>query len=708
MKAILLFCLMMCACSVAAQDQTATITVEVRAEKKPVAGAEVTADGHSYKTDELGKVSIRLPAGRVEVAVAARGYAPQGVSLTVEPGEEQAVPVELTKVEEEIIVSATRSGRRIEDQPGRVEVLDREEVEEKMMMTPGDIVMMLNEMGGLRVQTTSPSLGAASVRIQGMRGQYTRFLSDGLPLYGQQVGGLGLLQIPPMDLAQVEVIKGVSSALYGAGAMGGVVNLVTRRPGKEATKEFLLNQSSRGATDAVWFLAAPLTGNWSGSLLGGAHFQRQDDVNGDQWADLASYERGLVRPRIFWDNGRGNSLFVTAGFTYEDRDGGTVDHGVLPATGLPYKEALQSKNFDAGAVGQVLLGRKYLVSARFAAGRRSHRHVFGEILEHDRHETLFSEVTVRRQLGKHTLVGGGAFEAERYDPRDVPRFRYQHVVPGLLMQDDFDLRPWLSVSAGGRFDHHNVYGSFFSPRVSALFRVRGWSSRLSWGRGFFGPTPLDEETEAAGLTRLAIPQALKAERGESVSLDMSKTIGVASATVTLFGTRVSDPSDVERATYSLVNLAQPTHNAGVEVLATVRPGRYSVTGSYTYVQSTKFDNGHRVDVPLTPRQSAGVVAMWEDKEKGRIGVELYYTGRQRLEDNPFRRESEPYLIFGFLVERKIGRVRAFLNAENLGGTRQTHWDPLLRPSRDVDGRWTVDAWAPLDGRTFNGGVRLSF
>ena len=92
--------------------------------------------------------------------------------------------------------------------------------------------MMLNEMGGMRVQATSPSLGAASVRIQGMRGRYTRVLSDGLPLFGE-VGGLGLLQIPPMDLGQVEVIKGVASALYGAGAMGGVVNLLSRRPGRE-------------------------------------------------------------------------------------------------------------------------------------------------------------------------------------------------------------------------------------------------------------------------------------------------------------------------------------------------------------------------------------------------------------------------------------------------------------------------------------------
>src|SRR6187397_123120 len=178
-------------------------------------------------------------------------------------------------VEESVtVVASTRTDKRLEDQPMRVEVLAREEIEEKMLMTPGDIVMMLNEMGGMRVQATSPSLGAASVRIQGMRGRYTRFLSDGLPLFGE-VGGLGLLQIPPMDLGQVEVIKGVASSLYGAGAMGGVVNLVTRRPTNEWQREAVVNRSTRGATDVVgWYSSAAREG-WSMTLLGGGHFQQQ-------------------------------------------------------------------------------------------------------------------------------------------------------------------------------------------------------------------------------------------------------------------------------------------------------------------------------------------------------------------------------------------------------------------------------------------------
>src|SRR5947207_5120454 len=176
------------------------------------------------------------------------------------------------EVEEAIKVFATRNDVRIHDSPLHVEVLQREEIEEKMLMTPGDIVMMLNEMGGMRVQATSPSLGAASVRIQGMRGRYTRVLSDGLPLFGD-VGGLGLLQIPPMDLGQVEVIKGGASALYGAGAMGGVVNLLSRRPTDTPQRELLLNQSTRGATDAVTFVSGRLARTWSASLLGGGHWQ---------------------------------------------------------------------------------------------------------------------------------------------------------------------------------------------------------------------------------------------------------------------------------------------------------------------------------------------------------------------------------------------------------------------------------------------------
>ena len=111
-----------------------------------------------------------------------------------------------------------------------------------------------------------------------------------------------------MDLGQVEVIKGVASALYGAGAMGGVINLLSRRPDAEPGEEFLLNRSTRGATDAVTFLSRSFARGWSGSLLGGGHWQETNDVDDDAWADLPGYSRGVVRPRVFWDGGGGRTF----------------------------------------------------------------------------------------------------------------------------------------------------------------------------------------------------------------------------------------------------------------------------------------------------------------------------------------------------------------------------------------------------------------
>jgi iron complex outermembrane receptor protein len=260
-------------------------------------------------------------------------------------------------------------------------------------------------------------------------------------------------------------------------------------------------------------------------------------------------------------------------------------------------------------------------------------------------------------------------------------------------------------------DHHNQYGTFVSPRVSGLLRFGAWTSRLSYGTGFSAPTPLVEETEAAGLSRLTIRGPLQAERGRSQSLDIGRTIGPLSTTLTLFGSTVRDPIEVERENgFTLENRPFATTNRGLEALAIYRVEDVSIVANYAYVRAREGEAAHRVDVPLTPRHSVGIDLMWQwaDGRNGRIGVEWFYTGVQRLEANPYRDISRPYNVFGVLIERRVGRVRLFVNGENLTDVRQTRWDPIVRPARGADLRWTVDGWAPLDGRTVNGGLRLSF
>jgi iron complex outermembrane receptor protein len=606
-----------------------------------------------------------------------------------------------------VTVSATRIDKRVEDLPMRVEVLGANEIEEKQLMTPGDIVMMLNEMGGMRVQATSPALGAVTIRVQGMRGRYTRFLADGLPLFGEEVGGLGLLQIPPSDLGQVEVIKGVASALYGAGALGGVVNLISRRPGTRPTRDVLINRTSRGGTDAVLFAAQPLTGFWSASVLAGGHWQDKDDVDSDGWADLAHYSRAVLRPRVFWNDHAGRSFYATAGMTREARTGGTMAGAVLPATQSEFVESLDTGRYDGGVVFQAPIEQSVL-TMKVSATTNRQEHLLDQSLERIRQNTVFLEVAVRRGAGRHTWVAGGAFERSTLDPREWPEFAFKYNVPGLFLQDDLDVARWLSVSASARFDWHYKLGSHFSPRVSTLVRGANWNSRLSVGSGFFAPSPLTDATEAAGLSRLILVKPVKAELGRSVSLDVTRMIGPVSLTATGFHYHVSDPLVLNRDLYILRNLSEPTVTQGLEGIATYRRSPLSVTATYTYVRSHEGVGATRDDIPLTPRHSAGFVGMWEQSDQGRVGFEAYFTGRQRLEDNPYRAWSRPYTLLGLLAEKRFGRVRLFVNAENLTDMRQTNWDPMTRSFRSIDGRWTVDAWAPLDGRVVNGGLRVQF
>jgi iron complex outermembrane receptor protein len=638
---------------------------------------------------------------------------PSGNTSPVAPVADQ-VP----DVEETVVVTATRAERRLQDEPLRVEVIDREEIEEKALMTPGSVAMLLGETTGLRVQTTAPSLGATNVRIQGLRGRYSQLLADGLPLYSGD--SFTMIQVPPLDLGQVEIIKGAASALYGPSALGGVINLVARRP-REDEREALINVTSQRGFDATYWDAAEPNRGWSWTTLAGVHTQPRRDLDDDGWTDLAGFARVVVRPRVFYEDGRGRSLFVTGAFIGEDREGGTIGEAVAP-DGRPFPEKLDTRRSDVGALGRWLAGPT-VVSVRGSVARVQQRRTFGGIGELGSRRSWFGEGSVTGTFGRHTWVAGAAVEEDDYNPAQELQAAYTFRSPAVFAQDEIVLGNHASVSASGRVDFHNEYGTLFSPRVSVLLRPGdGWTARLSAGGGSFAPTPFTEVTDETGLARLAPLAGLRAERARSGSADLTWTRERFEVTATVFGSRVkdaiqvvelADPRDVLPLPFypiGLVNAPEPTRTWGTELLARYRRGEFITMLTHAFTRSTEFDieTSRRRDVPLTPRHTLSFNIMYEGEEWGRAGFEAYYTGRQDLEDNPYRTRSRPYVLFGGLFERRIADLRFFVNVENVADVRQTKHDPLIRPTRLPDGRWTVEAWAPLDGRVWNRGVRVAF
>ena len=692
--------------------QVAAVTVRTVSSAGPAEGVEVEIGSSRQLTDQEGQVTFRLPSGEHLIEARRIGFAVVQVMLRLVAPRDTLLVIQMQEealATEGIVVSSTRSERRIEEEPLRVEVVSREEVEEKLLMTPGDIAMLLNETAGLRVQPTAPSLGGASVRIQGLRGRYTQILSDGLPLYGGQAGALGPLQVPPMDLAQVEVIKGAASALYGSTALGGVVNLISRRPARE--REMILNRSTLGGSDVVGWMGDELSGGWGYTLLASAHEQTRADVNSDGWADLPRFRRAVARPRLFWQDGEGASAMFTVGGMVEDRIGGTLPRRTTPA-GTEFQEALDTRRLDGGFVGRFLLSDTRRLSARASGSVQGHEHVFGGRLERDRHTTGFAELSLSGDDRAHYWVIGAALQYDGYDAQDVPAFDFDYAVPALFAQDEYAPVDWLTMAASARLDVHNEYGTTLSPRLSMLLRPAEWVVRVSAGTGYFAPTPFTEETDAVGLGRLLPNAQLVKERARSAMLDVGRVFGPIEVNMSTFASRVAQPLIARRLAAGnllIENAVDPVRTWGTEVLARYHDGPLHVTATHTFLRSTEEDpvGAGRREVPLTPRQAVGMVGAWEEAW-GRAGIELYFTGRQELEDNPYRSVSESHFILGFLVDRRLGRFRVFLNAENILDTRQTKFDPLLRPAQTADGRWITDVWAPLDGRSFNGGVWITF
>lgn len=695
--------------AIAAQAPTEILSVVVTSAGTSVAGAAVRIGLEQRTTDKEGHASLALAPGDYELSVEAPGYLPASASATVRPGHPQVITVELKTLEDQVTVTATRSATRLEDQPLRVEVIDRDDIDEKALMTPGSVAMLLGETTGLRVQTTAPSLGAANVRIQGLRGHYSQLLADGLPLYGAQGDSFSLQQVPPLDLGQVEVIKGVASALYGTSALGGVVNLVSRRPrGRE--EELLLNATTLGGIDATGWVAR--AARWSWSAIGGYHGQQRKDVDGDGWTSVAGYDRGILRPRVFFDNDRGTSILATVGVTAENRQGGTTP-GARAPDGKPFEESLRTRHVDTGAVAKWFASDR-LVTVRGSLVRAAQDRAFGDAREHGTHLTWFGEGSVTGTSRRHTWVAGAAFQQDRYDSRELTQFDYVFSAPALFVQDELRFGSHLTLAASARADVHSEYGTLFSPRVSLLGRPSAnWTLRASAGLGAFAPTPFDEETDETGLSRLRPLSGLRAERARGASVDAGFHRGPFDISATVFRSVVEHPArlaTVGATTVAFQSAPDPTRTYGSEIVARYRADGFAVMLTHAWTRSTELDldaNARR-DVPLTPRHFVSLNAAWESERHGGLGIEAYYTGRQELDDDPSLSSGRPYVLVGALARRRFGKLLVFVNAENVFDVRQTREERVVLPVRRPDGRWLVDSWAPLDGRVLNGGFRVVF
>ncbi|HLF19244.1 MAG TPA: TonB-dependent receptor, partial [Bacteroidota bacterium] len=604
------------------------------------------------------------------------------------------------------------------DVPVRVEAIPEEEIEEKLLMTPSNVAMLLNESTGMRVQTTSAAASTANLRIQGLSGRYTQILNDGIPSLGGLSAGLGLTQLIPLDLRQVEILKGATSSLYGADAIAGVVNFLPKVPGQVAESSLLLNGTTQNGFDAAGY-SSQRFGETGLSILASHNRQGRYDVDGDGFADVAQFKRTTMTPRILHRFSDKLSVRLSLSFLDEERTGGAMNETpLLGASSLPYTERINTDRFDASSHIDWRPSQNQTLSIKLAWLHSARDATFGVSPFNATQNVYFGDGQYSLDVPGHNFLFGTASRIDNFEDRTpgIPSRSYRFAVSSVFVQDEFRTFDEVTLLMSGRLDFHDTFGTFFVPRFSVMYRpVSSLTLRLGGGTGYKAPTIFVEEAEEVGFRNVRPLTNVRPEKAQSVSLDLNWRSILGSFTVdcnsaifltTLNDALLADEDSLQADVVYLRNANGPTRSIGGEFSVRLTYEEFKVSLGYTYLYATQEDNVHVSEIELNPRHSLGIVSVWENREHQlKMGLENYWTGRQRVLRNPFRTSTPSYWITGFIAEKGFGNIRLFINLENIFDTRQTRYEPIVVGALTTGNIRTLPVYAPLEGRVINVGVR---
>ncbi|MFD2571978.1 TonB-dependent receptor domain-containing protein [Spirosoma soli] len=688
---------------------------------KPLIGAtaRLTPGPAGAAADTAGRLRLTVPTpGRYVLTCSFVGYQSQTDSLTLPLSVDSLVVVRLVPSEgeelDEIVVTSTRSTRTIDDEPTRVEVIAAEELEEKTNMNAANITMVLRETPGIQVQQTSATSANQTFRIQGLDGRYTQLLQNGLPLYSGFASGLSLLQIPPLDLKQVEIIKGSQSTLYGGGAIAGIVNLVTKEPGSERENLLLLNGTSGGGLDLNGFFSGR-GDNLGYTLYLSRNTQRGYDPNRDDFTDIPQSHRITVNPRLFWYLSERTTADVGLNVSIEDRTGG--DLAVIRDGATGYTERNTSDRYTTQLNVRHRLQEPLTLYVKNSLSFFDRTLITPGYQFMGKQRASFTELGLNRYGQKLEWVGGlnlwtDTFREQNPQPGGFVR-NYTLNTVGAFVQNVYKPAERWTMETGLRLDRQPTYGTFVLPRFSVLFKAGDkLSSRLGGGLGYRAPTIFTEEAEQLLYQRVQpiAPRTTRAETSQGLSWDVNYRTQLAedwslSVNHLFFYTRIGQPLVLVQdglVGFRYRNANGHTDSRGFETNLTLRYGDVRLYSFYTFTDTKRHYEGLNRPIALTPRHRVGAVLMYELEGKLRVGFEAYYTGRQELETGTLTR---PYWTMGLMAERRWKRFSLFINFENFTDVRLSRFQPMVTGPR-LQPQFVREIWAPTEGRIINGGLKL--
>ena len=702
-------------------QNTLKVTIKNEKSKETLIGVTIFIKGTQGGTitDTSGFAELKnIPNGKQIIVFKSVGFStieknlffPQNTSLEIllEPLAEELDDVK--------VVSTTRSSRNIKNIPTRIETISSGELDEKSSMQPSNIKMLLTESTGIQTQQTSQVSGSASIRIQGLDGKYTQLLQDGFPLYSGSASGLSILQIPPLNLKRVEVIKGSSSTLYGGGAIAGLINLITKEPTEKREISFLANVNQTQALDLSSFYSERYK-KIGLTIYAASNFQNAFDVNKDGFSDIPKFSRYTINPKFFYypNDKTSFSFGVNAGF--EKRIGGDMQAiNSKPDAMHPFFENNNSNRYSTQAKFEKIFTSKNILTIKNSIG------YFNRIIQRPTYYfegqqvATFSEINYLIPKEKSEWSIGTNFNSDNFKQINtvVNKLNYFNSAFGVFAQNNLEVSNKFIIESGIRLDVTNLNNIFILPRLSFLYKVTDKiTTRFGGGLGYKTPTVFSEDTEDKGFQNINPLDFSKvsAEKSYGLNADVNYKTTIfdevnLSINQLFFYTIIKNPLILNSVSagnnFSFQNENGNIESKGFETNLKFRLKDFSAYVGYTYIDAMRNFNKISATNPLTAKHRINANLMYEMNEKLRIAYEVFYVGQQYLNS---AEKVRNYWVMGVSGEYKFKHFSLFLNLENFLDRRQSRWENLY--SGTIQNPQFKQIYTPTDGIIFNGGFKIN-
>jgi outer membrane receptor for ferrienterochelin and colicins len=456
-----------------------------------VAGATIRTIDSIFTTqcDDRGKFSLILNEGQ-SLVITAIGFEKQMVS----PGNKDHLRIQLNPLQKEldgVVVSGTMRPVKKLDSPVPVEVYTPQFL--KKNPSPS-IFESLQNVNGVRPQLNCSVCNTGDIHINGLEGPYTMVTIDGMPVVSSLASVYGLFGIPTQLIERVEIVKGPASGLYGAEAIGGLINIITKSP--EKAPLFTANLMTTSWLEHNVDIGTKFRlGKKASSLLGINYFNYQNpvDKNNDQFTDVTLQHRISVFDKVSFHRKQNRVATIAGRFFYEDRWGGDMRWNKTFRGGDSlYGESIYTTRWELIGNYQLPIREKMFFS--FSATNHDQNSYYGTTQYLGKQKIGFGQLVWDKQAGaQHNLLTGVAVRYTYYDDNSTATKDTltgdnrpdNYSIPGIFLQDEWKLDNKHLLLLGVRYDHHPVHKSIFTPRFAWKWNMKeGQVFRLNAGTGF--------------------------------------------------------------------------------------------------------------------------------------------------------------------------------------------------------------------------------